>query len=221
VSNGKQAEKTEHQGWSQAGVLGVGVVIAAASLLVDPILVRYVWPRITELVSIQVSVSLGMLKLSGLTFTPIFSIVLPLVLWGLFLTPWRHLGDSHLWRECFDCLARTVTFLFLIFAVAVLGEALAVMIETIVPEIGDLSVAARVSIIVKAPLSDTPGEMTIRCIGLIGMLTIAGGYVRRIVLKPVGRYMAEVWPQRRPDRKDDSGVEGTPVRLRADRRPKP
>ncbi len=221
MSNGNQSGKTEHRGWSQAGVLGVGVVIAAASLLADPILVRYVWPRITELVSIKVSVSLGMLKLTGLTFTPFFSIVLPLVLWGLFLVPWRHLGDSHLWRECFDCLARTVTFLALIFAVAVLGEALAVMIETVVPEMKELNVAARVSIIVKAPVSDTPGEMTIRFIGLLGMLTVAGGYVRRIVLKPVGRYMAKVWPQGRPVREGDRKTEGTPVRLPTNRRPRP
>jgi len=221
VSNGEQTDKTEHKGWSQAGVLGVGVVVASASVLADPILVRYVWPRITELVSIKVSVSLGMLKLTGVTLTPVFSIVLPLMLWGLFLVPWRHLGESHLWRECFDCLARTVTFLALIFAVAVLGEALAVMLETVAPEMKELNVAARVSIIVKAPMSDTPGEMTIRFLGLLGMLVVAGGYIRRIILKPVGRYLGMAWPHRRPDRRRARETEGTPVRLSADRRPRP
>jgi hypothetical protein len=217
VSNGDQSEKAEHKGWSQAGVLGVALVIASASVLVDPILVRFVWPGLRDFVSINVSVSLGMLKLPGVTLTPVFSIALPLVLWGLFLLPWRHAGDSRMWRECFDCLARTVTFLVLIFVVAVFGEALAVMVEAVVPEIKELNVAARVSMSVNSPLSDTPGEMTIRFIGLLGMLTVAGGYVRRVILKPVGGYLARAWPQHRARA---GGSKPTPVRMPVDRRPR-
>ncbi|UCG44146.1 MAG: hypothetical protein JSU73_05930 [candidate division WOR-3 bacterium] len=220
MSNGEKAAKTEHQGWSQAGVLGVGLVIASGSILADPILVRFVWPGIREFMSINVSVSLGLLNLSGLTFTPAFSMVLPLVLWGLFLLPWRRPRDSRVWREFFDCLARTVTFLVLLFVVAVVGEALGVMLEAALPEMEELNVAARVSLSINSPLSEIPGEMTIRFLGLVGMLTVAGGYVRRVVLRPVGRYLARAWPQRRAHREADKESERTAVRMPVDSRPR-